>query len=51
MTPCRYCSYHSICRFDINMPENNYNKLKEIKDEDIWKEIRKETVITDNRKE
>ncbi len=52
MTPCKYCNYHSICRFDSNMPENNYNKLNNIKDEEIWEEIRKTcNVICEDKKE
>ena len=41
LSACRYCSYHSICRFDSTNEENNYNNLNDIKDEEIWEEIRK----------
>jgi len=27
MTACRYCSYKSICRFDISFPGCNYEKI------------------------
>ena len=48
-TPCTYCNYHSICRFDINMPENSYNKLRDIKDDDIWQELRMEYYTEEDR--
>ena len=29
-TPCEYCKYKSICRFDVNSKGNNYNYIKSL---------------------
>lgn len=39
---CTYCPFHSVCQFDPELEENNYRKLKEIKEEDILKKLREE---------
>lgn len=26
-TPCQYCPYHSVCRFDAHVPENTYDVI------------------------
>jgi ATP-dependent helicase/nuclease subunit B len=41
-TPCKYCSFSSICQFDSSIKENNYRMLKERKEEEIWKLIEDE---------
>lgn len=37
-TPCTYCEYKTICRFDRNLG-NEYKYLKEMKKEEIWEQI------------
>ena len=32
---CTFCPFHSVCQFDPELRENNYRKLKEIKEQDI----------------
>ncbi|MBP2076625.1 helicase-exonuclease AddAB subunit AddB [Oceanobacillus polygoni] len=39
---CTYCPFHSVCQFDPELEENNYRKLKEIKEEDILEKLREE---------
>lgn len=34
-TPCSYCEYSSICKFDINFEGNKYRKLKKMDIENI----------------
>lgn len=41
-TPCKYCSYFSICQFDSSFKDNKYRILKEEKEEEIWKLIKEE---------
>lgn len=36
LSPCRYCGYKSICRFDVNKKDNFYNYLDKMSDEEIW---------------
>ncbi|CQR47016.1 ATP-dependent helicase/deoxyribonuclease subunit B [Paraliobacillus sp. PM-2] len=37
---CTYCSFRSVCQFDVTLPENNYRRLKELKDEEIVEKIK-----------
>ena len=39
-TACEFCSYKSICKFDSNNKDNNYNYLTKLKDEEIWEKIK-----------
>ena len=34
-TPCEYCKYKTICRFDVNNKGNNYNYIKSLNKEEI----------------
>ncbi|MDF2986290.1 MAG: helicase-exonuclease AddAB, AddB subunit [Eubacterium sp.] len=37
LTSCQYCSYSSICQFDLTQKENSYNLLHDRENEDVWK--------------
>lgn len=37
ITSCQYCSYSSICQFDLTQKENSFKVLHDKKDEDVWK--------------
>lgn len=37
ITSCRYCSYSSICQFDLSNKENSFNLLHDREDEQVWK--------------
>jgi ATP-dependent helicase/nuclease subunit B len=39
-TPCEYCSYKSVCRFDVTIRENNYRVIRDKDKDEIWKAIR-----------
>ncbi|KUO65081.1 MAG: helicase-exonuclease AddAB subunit AddB [Gracilibacter sp. BRH_c7a] len=39
ITSCTYCNYSAVCQFDPALKENNYQSLRDQKDEDIWKLI------------
>ncbi|MBP1743972.1 MAG: ATP-dependent helicase [Firmicutes bacterium] len=41
-SPCRYCSYSSVCQFDPSIRGNRYRVLKDIKEEEAWELIEKE---------
>lgn len=41
-TPCTYCPYHSVCRFDDGRSGNSYNRLVSMKNEQTWKYIKGE---------
>lgn len=34
-TACDYCEYKSICRFDVSMGENKYNKICKLSNNDV----------------
>lgn len=38
-TPCQYCSYNTVCRFDPSKKGNNYEYLPSFKDDEIWESI------------
>ena len=43
VSPCNYCSYHSICNFDDREFHNSYKKLVKVsKAEDVIRELNKE---------
>ncbi|OON94317.1 MAG: hypothetical protein ATN31_03810 [Candidatus Epulonipiscioides saccharophilum] len=42
-TGCDYCNYHSICGFDQNLPNNNYDVLEKISKKEALDEIQKIT--------
>ena len=35
-SPCQYCGYKSICRFDVRKKGNNFDYIDKMKDEEIW---------------
>ncbi len=35
-TSCQYCSYSSICQFDLTQQENSFTLLHDRADEDVW---------------
>jgi len=39
---CTYCPFHAVCQFDPLLEENNYRKLREMKDDDILSRLSKE---------
>lgn len=41
-TPCEYCIYSSICRFDMDFDDNNYRYIEDKKDDEVWKLIENE---------
>ncbi len=41
-TPCKYCTYTSICQFDNSFKENQYKNIKELKKDEVLEKIRKE---------
>ena len=36
LTSCQYCSYSSICQFDITQRENNFNMLHDRENDEVW---------------
>ncbi len=38
-SPCEYCGYKSICRFDVRKRDNDYEYLEAMKDDEIWDAI------------
>lgn len=41
-TPCTYCGYHGICRFDPRIPGNRYRQIQSMTRDDAFDAIRKE---------
>lgn len=41
-TPCKYCLYSSICRFDTTLYDNNYRYIDDKSEEEVWKLLEKE---------
>lgn len=37
LTSCQYCSYSSVCQFDLTQKENNFTILHHREDEEVWK--------------
>ncbi|MFC4403207.1 helicase-exonuclease AddAB subunit AddB [Gracilibacillus xinjiangensis] len=38
---CTFCSYRSVCQFDPTLSENNYHKLKDLKDEEVFEAMKR----------
>ncbi|BCN32152.1 helicase-exonuclease AddAB subunit AddB [Anaeromicropila herbilytica] len=38
-TACDYCSYSSICGFDLKLPGNKYRNLKKFSKEEVWDKL------------
>ncbi len=41
-TPCAFCTYHGICRFDPQITGNEYNKLRNMTRDEVLEAVRKE---------
>ena len=39
ISPCNYCPYISVCRFDGSKSEGSYNVIKKLNNKEIWKLI------------
>lgn len=39
LSPCRYCLYHAVCRFDAASPGEKYRELPLKEPEEVWAEI------------
>lgn len=50
-TPCTYCDYSHICAFDPLLKENNYNIIKELKDNVVWEKLSEEFDDEDEKEE
>lgn len=37
VTSCQYCSYSSVCQFDLTQKENCFHVLHEKEDDEVWK--------------
>lgn len=37
-SPCRYCPYHAVCRFDAQLPDNGYDVVT-IRKEDLLEKL------------
>lgn len=37
LTSCQYCSYSSICQFDLTQKDNSFNLLHDKEDDAVWK--------------
>jgi ATP-dependent helicase/nuclease subunit B len=44
-TPCQFCSYKSVCRFDVTIKENSYRILGDKNKDEIWDAV-KQAAIT-----
>lgn len=42
ISPCSYCPYRSICRFDPALPENNFDYISKVPDKVIREKLDKE---------
>lgn len=38
-TACAHCDFHSVCQFDPTLAENQYRRIRDMKDEDILNAI------------
>lgn len=38
-TACTYCPFLSVCQFDTGLEENNFHRLKDMKEEEVLKKI------------
>ncbi len=41
-TACRYCPYHSVCRFDTRIPGNSYRILEKLGDSEVLNRIQED---------
>lgn len=47
-TACEFCEYGSLCAFDLSIKDNQYEILKEKKDEEVWHLLEKEKEEREN---
>lgn len=38
-TGCTYCAYKPVCHFDPSLPENRYQELPPLKQEEVWRRL------------
>lgn len=38
-TACKYCPFLSVCQFDTGLDENNFHRLKQMKEEEVLEKI------------
>ncbi len=38
-SPCRFCGYQNVCRFDVRKKGNDYEYINKMKDDEIWEAI------------
>lgn len=43
MTACRYCSFSPVCQFDTARQENTFRQLYDLKDDEVWENLKKST--------
>lgn len=41
-TPCSYCSFKPVCRFDVSVMENSYRIITDRSKDEIWTALRQE---------
>ena len=39
-TPCKYCSFKAVCRFDVSIKENSYRIIGKMTKDEIWQSLR-----------
>lgn len=39
ISPCSYCEYKSVCKFDLQLPGSEYRRFEKQKPEDVWNKI------------
>ena len=38
-SPCSYCAYKSVCKFDVSRPGNGYRKCGKVKAAEVWEKF------------
>lgn len=39
LSPCTYCAYKPVCKFDVSRPGNGYRACEKVKMADIWEKL------------
>ena len=39
LSPCTYCAYKPVCKFDVSRPGNGYRACEKVKRTDIWDKL------------
>ncbi len=47
VTSCQYCSYSSVCQFDLTQKENSFKQLHDRENDEVWK-LMSETLMTES---